>query len=240
MKKTNISAYTKDFFIEVVWFWSSVGFILTYILTGVKTTTGFGINRKFLHVVSCLCLIATYASCIFFKSSAINIQKLLKDGNFRCLLVACSLLGVSGMLIPMLPFLLMSSLSVANYIIKNKGKFDKTAAMQTSLNLIAQRDQIMLVALKIEVLSLPLLFLHLILGTADLFVIVSYASMVWFEYTTNPCMKKAAHEIVGSMDKIAASPSIPHAARQRYYQAKKYIASRLPIPVEHTKTASSQ
>lgn len=240
MKKTNLSAYTKDFFIEMVWFWSSVGFLMAYAMLALKTVIGLGFNRKFLHIISCLCLIVTYGSCIFFKSSAINIQKLLKDGNFRCLLVACSLLGVDGMLFPMLPFLLMSSLSVSNYIIKNKSKYEKTPILQTSLNMSAQKDRIMLYALKIEVLSLPLVFLYLILGTADLFVFVSYASLVWFEYTTNPSMRKAAKEILETVDRAAESPSVPQNARHKYHLAKKYIAARVPIyMMDRPKTASN-
>lgn len=229
MKKTRVGEFTKDIFIEMVWLWGSIGFILSYAMCVIKTTTGLGLHRRFLHIVSCLCLIVTYGACIFFKSSAINIQKLLKDGNFRCLLVACSLLGVRGMIIPMLPFLLMSALSVTNYIIKNKGKYDKTSMLQASMNLAAQKDHITLLALKIEVLSLPLIFLHLILGTADLFVLVSYASMVWFEYTTNPRMKVAVREIVESTDAIAESPNVPIVLRHRYTQLKQYIAGKLSL-----------
>ncbi|KAH9387506.1 uncharacterized protein NEMAJ01_2402, partial [Nematocida major] len=205
MKKTSTGGLSRDGLIEQIWFWGSVGFILTYSMGVVRTVTGIGLPKRFLHICSCLCLIATYGACIFFKSSAINIQKLLKDGNFRCLLVACSLLGVSGMAIPMLPFLLMSSLSVTGYVVKNKGKFEKSPILQTSLNLSEQKTYITLVALKIEVLSLPLIFLQLVLGNADLFVLVSYTSMVWFEYTTNPRMRTAVQEIGSAMDAIAYS-----------------------------------
>lgn len=240
MKKTNLNTYTKDFFIEMVWFWSSVAFILFYAMTGLKTVTGFGLNRKFLHILSCLSLTVTYGSCIFFKSSAVNIQKLLKDSNFRCLLVVCSLLGVDGMLIPMVPFLLMSSLAIASYIVKNKNRFEKAPVLQTSLSMVSYKDQITLMALKIEVISLPLIFFYLLLGSADLFVFVSYASLVWFEYSTNPCMKKAVQEILETVNKAVASPNVPNDVRIKYDQAKKYIAGKIPpYMMEGTKTASS-
>ncbi|KAI5134382.1 hypothetical protein NEAUS04_0149 [Nematocida ausubeli] len=226
MKK---GAKGKDFLIEQIWLWSSISFITIYSMILVKVISGLGINKRVLHIGSCLSLIATYSSCIFFKSSAINIQKLLKDGNFRCLLVACSLLSVRSMVIPMMPFLLMSTLSVAGYINKNRSKFEKTSVVGAAHNLAIQKDQITLFALKIEVLSLPLIFLHLVLGSADLFLFVSYASMVWYEYTTNPRMKSAVYEIIEVIDRLVGSSNVPHSLREKYSLLKEYIKMRLPV-----------
>ncbi|KAI5128632.1 hypothetical protein NEPAR04_1003 [Nematocida parisii] len=226
MKKSTVG---KDFLIEQVWLWSSAVFMCVYSMLVVKAITGLGINKRVLHIVSCLSLIVTYSSCIFFKSSAINIQKLLRDGNFRCLLVACSLLSVRSMIIPMLPFLLMTTLSVAGYVIKNKNKFEKTQIIGVAQNLICQKDRVNLLALKIEALSLPLILVHLIFGTADLFVFVSYASMVWYEYTTNPRMKSAVYEIIEVVDRLVGSSNVPNSVRDRYISLKNYVKTRIPV-----------
>ncbi|KAH9386914.1 uncharacterized protein NEMAJ01_1810, partial [Nematocida major] len=64
---------------------------------------------------------------------------------------------------------------------------------------------------------------------ADLFVLVSYTSMVWFEYTTNPRMRTAVQEIGSAMDAIAYSQNTPRPLRERYAQAKEYVRAKMPV-----------
>lgn len=94
-----------------------------------------------------------------------------------------------------------------------------------------RRDEITLFALKVEVLSVPLLLLHLLTGGTDLFSVVSYASMAWFEYSTNPCMKKAVKEIVMSIEHVVYSPSMPQELKKRYSQVKTYLSKNIPASV---------
>ncbi|OAG29487.1 hypothetical protein NEDG_00620 [Nematocida displodere] len=231
MKKTNAQTLGRDNMLEQAWFWGNGVFIVVFSMSIIKAAMRLGFNQRFLHILSCLSLMVSYGSCVFFKTPAINIQKLLRDGNFRCFLVFCSFLTMRGSLVPMIPFLLMSCLSLSSYILKNKKLYENSLLMGASQNIASKRDQITVLALKIEVLSVPLLVLHLLTGNADLFAVVSYASMAWFEYTTNPSMKKAVTEIVAKIDKTVESPSVPASIKQRYTEAKKYLTARMPAAV---------
>ncbi|KAI5180427.1 hypothetical protein NEOKW01_0731 [Nematocida sp. AWRm80] len=234
MSKLN-EQITKERLLESAWLWSSILFIAIYSVSTVKGLLGMSTGRRVLHIICCFCLMVTYGSCVFFKTSAVNIQKLLKDSNFRCLLVACSLLGMKGATIPMLPFFIMSSLSVAGYIAKNKKTWENTGILRTAVMLSRKRDELTLLAYKIEILSVPLLLVHLVFGNSDLFVVASYMSMTWHEYNTNLCMRRAVVEIITTMDTLMRSSNVPEVVNQRYTQFKGYISSRIPLPVD-TKT----
>ncbi|KAI5172788.1 hypothetical protein NEFER03_1820 [Nematocida sp. LUAm3] len=240
MKKSSAEGLYKEALMTKIWLGCTFGYILLYIMSAVKILLGVGAPKRLLHVLSCFCLIVVYGTCLFFRSSNINLQKLLKDGNFRCLLVACSFLSMKGALVPMLPFMIMSAISISEYVVKNRKMFLNTSLLDTSMAVASRRDEITLFALKIEILSVPLLLLHLLTGGTDLFSVVSYSSMVWFEYTTNPCMKKAVNEISAVVEGIVYSPNMPQELKKRYGQIKAYLSKNVPSPVspeESKKTA---
>ncbi|KAI5184289.1 hypothetical protein NEHOM01_0034 [Nematocida homosporus] len=241
MKKSTLQSLYKEALIKRIWLWCSMGFVLVYSMLVIKTFLGIGLNKRVLHVLSCLCLLVTYGSCVFFRTNAINLQKLLKDGNFRCLLVAGSFLGMNSALIPMFPFMLMTTLSVAEQVVKERKKFAKTSLLDASLRLTSRRDEVTLFALKVEVISVPLLVLHLLTGNADMFSVVSYASMAWFEYGSNPCMQRAVRELVGSLDRIIGTPGVPPLVQSKYGQLKRYVAAYSPaVPAAGSEPAKAK
>ncbi|KAI5191372.1 hypothetical protein NECID01_1441 [Nematocida sp. AWRm77] len=241
MKKSTAGhSLTKNDYIQGAWLGGSLGFIFAYVLVVVKTVFGLGLGKRVLHLLCCSMLMLTYSSCVFFKTPVINIQKLLRDGNFRCLLVACSLLSMKSAVVPIFPFFLMSVLSLATYVVKHKQKFEKTNAIKAAVALSSKRDELTLLAFKIEIISVPLLVLHLLAGTADLFVVVSYTSLAWFEYNTNPCMKKAARDIIESIDSVVESPSMSPLVKQKYAIVKRYIGAKLHPPATFSEPVSAQ
>lgn len=227
MKKSVLEAMYKDRMVTNAWMWCTTGFILVYTVTIIKALTGIGINLRALHVISCMLLMVTYGSCVFFRSNVINLQKLLRDGNFRCLLVACSFLSLRRAIIPMFPFFVMGMVGIAEFVVKNKKRFMNSPLLDASIGLSGRRDDMTLFALKVEALSVPLLFLHLFTGGADMFSVVSYASMAWFEYETNPCMKKAVSEIISVIDTMIASSVVPVQIKTRYMHMKQYISQKV-------------
>jgi len=226
--RTNaLKSLNKEALIRSSWLASAFGFVFLYVGLVLKTVLGFGLNARVIHALCCVSLIVMYGACICFKTPSVNAQKLLRDGDFRSLLVACSFLGMRRALVPMLPFFFLSCLSISAYVVKNRKMFEKSPLFEHSLSLSSRRDEVTLLAFKIEIVSIPILFLFMLMGAADLFVVVSYISLVWFEYNTNPCMKKAVKEVVSLLDSAFESPIFSSSIRKRYHLLKEHVSVRV-------------
>lgn len=238
-KILGVSGYTKEKIVEQIWLCGTSVFVCAYLASVLKALFAGGSPGRLLHTLCCVSLMTVYGSCVFLKTPAINIQKLLRDGNFRCLLVFCSFLGIQSALIPLLPFLFMSALSFASYIIRNKAMFKNKVVLNSSAAILKMKTEITIIALKIEVFSVLLLFVSFLFLRADLFAVVSYSSMAYFEYITNPCMRQAVSEMLQSLDGLVSSSPLPDDLKQKYEGIKRTLEGinrhNIPIPTETKK-----
>lgn len=218
--------FFKDNVLESAWFWGNLTFIACYLLSLLKSTGVLPIKKRAMHILSCSSLIAAYGSCVYSKNRELVLERLIKDGNFRCLLVFCSLLTLHSAIIPMFPFFIMSILALSTHVLKNRKIYEGKGFFFMCKFLVSRKDEAVLFAYKLEVLCVPLLLAYLLIGSADLFSAVSYAGMVWFEYNHNPLMRKAISELRANLDSIAFSPSVPAKVREKYVALRDLAISR--------------
>lgn len=228
-KPSGAQSLSRESVLEMTWIWGTVSFLAFYLLSMLRMAGVLSVKKRAIHVLCCLSLIASYGSCVYSKTPDLNMQRLLRDGNFRCFLVFCSLLTMKTAVFPLLPFFIMSAFSLSSYVLKNRKAYERRGFFSACKGFAIYQDEGVLLAYKMEGLCIPLLLAYLLTGHTDLFVLVSYSSMVWFEYNSNPMMKKAVSELRRSADQMAKSPMVPELVRAKYALLRDSVIERLAL-----------
>jgi Transmembrane protein 33/Nucleoporin POM33 len=213
--------------LERAWIMGNISFIALYTISLLGMLGILSIRKRIVHMLSCTSLVVSYGSSVYLRNPDLNMSVLIRDSNFRCLLVFFSLFSMRSDMLLLLPFFLMSLQLLASHVSKNRKTFSASVVRMCE-KISVHRDESILVAHKLEALNVALITVYILFGLADLFVFISYASMVWSEYTSNPLMRKGVTEMRESVDKVMASPRIPLAIRRRYIKTKSYFLGKIP------------
>lgn len=209
-----------------IWFYTSITFLMFYSLYILSKGK---LSRYIPNSIYSILLITSYTSTLYKYIYDGNITR---DANFYNLLLLFT--------IPHPLFLFAHFVSaiynVSGYIASKKRKHGGRFYYKIAEKIIHYQRNIMKIAYTSQLLMIPLIFLGMIFGIANLFNLFCYFNVVKYEFNNNQIMRDCLKNLIIMFDDNMIY--MPTDLQQRYNYLKTIVKRRLNIstPVKQKKT----